>query len=151
MSEISNLPSNRLSILPERSRLTWSEKLKPASVTETIALLSSCLALVKPVGMSGEDAQAWLRVAAGELAHLPSTLIAQGCAHARRTCTHHAQIIPAIIANAEPDLKAWQRYAADDREKAKALPAPDRWVPKPGELEAIKAQVAESLAADRID
>ncbi len=32
---------------------------------ETIrAMLSTCLALVKPVGMSAEDAQAWLRVAA---------------------------------------------------------------------------------------
>jgi len=149
MTDRNNLPDNRSSTLPERSRLTWSEKLKPASVTEAVALLSSCLALVKPVGMSGDDAQVWLRVAAGELAHLPSLLIAQGCAHARRTCTHHGQIVPAIIANAEPDLRAWSRYAADEREKAKALPAPDRWIPKPGELEAIKAEVAAKFPSNR--
>ena len=151
MAEIHQLPANRSSTLPAQSQRTWSEKLQPAPVTETVALLSSCLALVKPVGMSGEDAQAWLRVAAGELAHLPSDMLAKGCATARKTCTHHGQIVPAIL----KDVGEWYdtvaegaRIASRRSEAVAALAEPERWTPSIDELAQIRADVAKALRAD---
>jgi hypothetical protein len=142
------LTGNRSSTSRELSLRTWNEKLKPAPVTETVALLSSCLALVKPVGMSGEDAQAWLRVAASELAHLPSDMLAKGCTAARKTCTHHGQIVPAIL----KDVGEWYdtvaegaRLAARRSEAVAAPPEPEPWNPSRDELEAIKAEVARAL------
>lgn len=151
MAEIHQLPANRSSTLLAQSQRTWSEKLQPAPVTETVALLSSCLALVKPVGMSSEDAQAWLRVAAGELAHLPSDMLAKGCATARKTCTHHGQIVPAIL----KDVGEWYatvaegaRIASRRLQAVAALAEPERWTPSTDELAKIKADVAKALRAD---
>lgn len=67
---------------------------------EIINEISSCLALVKPVGMSDDMATEWLAVAAGELLDLTRNALKAGCAHARRTCTHHAQIVPTVLAEA---------------------------------------------------
>jgi len=107
-----------------------------------VALLSTCLALVKPVGMSGEDADAWLRVAAREVAILPPDLLADGCAHARKTCTHHGQIVPAILKETEERL-ATRRKLASPPEKVEALPAPAPWRPTPEELAALKASIGQ--------
>lgn len=113
-----------------------------------MALLSSCLALVKPVGMSEDDTHAWLRIAARELAHMPGDLMADGCAHARKTCTHHAQIVPAIVKHTE-DRLAQRRKLAAPEPKREALPKPERWQPTAEELEAIKREAAASLSARR--
>lgn len=78
----------------------------PAPIHETVAMLASCLALVRPVGMAQADADEWLRVAARELSYLPGDLLADGAAHARRTCTHHGQIVPAIIKETDERLAA---------------------------------------------
>lgn len=150
-SNVHQLPAHRSSTSRALSQQTWNEKLRPAPVTETVALLSSCLALVKPVGMSGEDAQAWLRVAAGELAHLPSDMLAKGCATARKTCTHHGQIVPAIL----KDVSEWYdtvaegaRIASRRSEAVAALTEPERWTPTVDELAQIKADVAKALKAN---
>ena len=83
----------------------------PLSRGEIINELSSCLALVKPVGMSDAMATEWLAVAAGELLDLTRNALKAGCAHARRTCSHHAQIVPTVLAEAERS----QMVKADDR------------------------------------
>lgn len=115
-------------------------------------MLSTCLALVKPVGMSAEDAQAWLRVAAGEVSHLPPDMLAQGCAEARRTCTYHGQIIPAIIKATEEWFAAAKKNAEfETRQKERqAIPfqEPERWKPTPNELDRIKAEAAKALKAN---
>lgn len=114
-------------------------------------MLSTCLALVKPVGMSAEDAQAWLRVAAGELAHLPPELLERGCALARKTCSYHGQIVPTITKETEEEyqaMKSCAQYEARQASKAQALPKPEAWVPVDGELERIKAEVARALKAN---
>ena len=90
-------------------------------------MLSACLALVKPVGMGNEDAQAWLRVAAGELAHLPPDMLAKGCATARQTCTHHGQIVPTIlkdVAEWYSDVREGHRIAERRAKATEALPPP---------------------------
>lgn len=101
--------------------------------------------------MSGEDAQAWLRVAASELAHLPSEMLARGCATARKTCTHHGQIVPAIL----KDVGEWYDTVAEGARRANrrseavaAIAAPERWTPTQDELAQIKADVAKALRAD---
>jgi hypothetical protein len=94
--------------------------------------------------MTADDQQAWLRVAAKELAHLPPDILADACAKARRTCTHHGQIVPAIIKESA-DWIALRKNAARNSEPVEALPKPDRWVPEPGELERIKAEAAANL------
>lgn len=93
--------------------------------SEALALLTTCLALVRPVGFTDDNARDWLMVAVGEVAHIPSGILANACTAARRTATHHAQIIPAIIAAAEPELRERARldeYVAGF--EYTALPAP---------------------------
>jgi hypothetical protein len=154
MSEISNLPAPRSSTSLELSRRTWNDKLRPAPVTETVAQLSTCLALVKPVGMSAEDTQAWLRVAAGELSHLPPDMLERGCKTARKTCTHHGQIVPAILKDVGQwyaDVAEGARIAERMAKPVERLPAPEPWLPTTDELEAIKASVAAQFPSNRDD
>lgn len=123
----------------------------PSSATEAVACLSTCLALVKPVGMSQDDTAAWLGVAAQEVQHLPLDLLESACREARRTCTHHAQIIPAIIKASEERL-AYRRTIHHREEvipKERRLAAPEPWQPTREELDALKAAAAASLSARR--
>lgn len=83
------------SLLQEISEL--EAKLAPRSLEEIITALSRCLTLTAPSGMTREDRDEWLMVAAPELADLPSMLFDDACAHARKTCDHPAKIIPAIL------------------------------------------------------
>lgn len=76
-----------------------------------VAEMTACLALVRPVGMSADEAEDWLAVAAQSLQHLPQRILSLACVEARRTCTHHAQIVPAIIAAAEPELERERRIS----------------------------------------
>lgn len=124
--------------------------LRPASATEGTALLTTCLSLVKPVGMSAADAHAWLMTASDEIAYIPSDILADACTVARRTCTHHGQIVPTIIREAEEHLGARRRlHAAIAPAPADApkLNSPEPWRPTPEELEQLKAEAAASLRA----
>lgn len=112
-----------------------------------MALLSTCLALVKPVGMSAEDADAWLITAAREVSYLPCDILAEACREVRRTATHHGQIVPGIIREGE------ERYQ-NRRKIVGPRPLPPeqqieyhRWAPTREELEALKAQAASNLKA----
>lgn len=74
-------------------------------------MLTSCLALVRPVGMTAEEAGDWLGVAIGEVAHYPAGVLHEAAVEARRTCTHHSQIVPAIIEAAEERMARIRRMA----------------------------------------
>lgn len=119
-------------------------------------MLTSCLALVRPVGLSDENARDWLRVAAGEVAHIHTDLLVEACASARRSCTHHGQIVPRIIKETEErmDLRkreqlAREALARDERNRREqaALPKPDPWRPSAEEIEQVKREAAERLKA----
>ena len=79
-----------------------------ASARLAIAELTACLALVRPVGMSPDEAEDWLAVAAQEVMAYPPGILSAACLSARRSCTHHAQIVPHIVAEAEAE---WQRQS----------------------------------------
>ena len=144
---VARLPSPRSST--SDGRLLQNSKpveLAPSGATEAVALVTSCLTLVKPVGMSGEDAHAWLTVATGEVAHLPRDILEAACAAARRTCTHHGQIVPTILKEGEELLSLRRtRLGVDVIPRDRHLPAPDRWKPSAEEIELIKADAAAGL------
>lgn len=155
----SNLPSvagsqNSRSMSPASANTLApldESRLDPVGSGQAVALLASCLMLVKPVGMSDADAQGWLNVAAGEVEHLPLDILQQGCSAARRTCTHHGQIVPAILREAEDWLATRRRIFGEPVDHAPAdapkLAAPPPWLPTPEELDQIKFEAAERLRA----
>lgn len=51
--------------------------------------------------MSDDAATEWLAVAAGEVANLRPYAFRTGCSEARKTCSHHGQIIPTILKAAD--------------------------------------------------
>ncbi len=71
-----------------------------------VAMLSASLALVRPVGFTAQETAEWLDVAFDAVSHLPYEIFEKGAKAARRTCTHHSQIIPAIISETK-DAMAW--------------------------------------------
>lgn len=76
----------------------------PCEPGEALALLSACLTLVRPVGMTNGEVEDWLSVAARTVAHLPVDILDKACLEARRTCTHYAQIVPAVLAYGDQEL-----------------------------------------------
>lgn len=62
------------------------------------AELNRAFALVRPVSMSDETASDWLAAAIGETADMSDELFRQGVTEARRACTFHGQLVPAIRA-----------------------------------------------------
>lgn len=91
--------------------------------------LLRCLALVRPVGMSDDMASDWLTAALFEVRAMDERQFRAGCQHARATCTHHAQIIPAIMQGsaeaAKPDPFAWALECHQPRKPVAAI-ASDR-------------------------
>lgn len=78
-----------------------------------MAELNRTLALVRPVGMSDDMASDWLAAALAETMDMSDVMFAEGCSKARRECTHHAQIIPAIRSRtAELDAYRMQMQAS---------------------------------------
>jgi hypothetical protein len=74
-------------------------------------LLSSCLALVRPVGMTEDEAEDWLSVAMGEMQGYPADVLAIGASEARRTATHHSQIVPTICRECDAIMAQRERLA----------------------------------------
>jgi len=118
-------------------------------------LLTSCLALVRPVGLSDENARDWLLVAAGEVGFIHADLLEEACAAARRACTHHGQIVPAIIKHAAERMDARNRLEAQRqqtereeqwRKERAALPKPDEWHPTIAELDELRRRATSDLS-----
>ena len=96
-----------------------------ASPQEVVALLTSCLALVRPVGMTEDEAEDWLSVAMGAVAEYPASSLRVAARKAQKTCTHHAQIVPAIVQHCETNAapKVWQGAWANIPEQMLAAPS----------------------------
>lgn len=110
--------------------------------------LTACLALVAPVGMTEESRGEWLAVAWDTLKHLPPDILAIGAKKARQKCDHPAKVVPAIIAETE-QMMSWRRQSerwARDEPPVAQIGA--EYV-KPEEIEQIKREVAEELAASK--
>jgi hypothetical protein len=103
-----------------------------------IAMLSASLALVRPVGMTEKETADWLNVALDAVSHIPLHIFEVGARAARHTCTHHSQIVPAIVAETR-EAVAWHsrpkstpvlRLVSPDTFAAQApLPDPDTLMP----------------------
>lgn len=124
---------------------------EPTDAGRAVALIGTCLALVKPVGMGDADAKTWLRLAAQEVRHLPIDILTESCAAARKVCTHHGQIVPAIIKAGEDWLASRRKMVRHNESMPPAprLAAPAPWLPTQEELDELKAVMAERLKADR--
>lgn len=61
--------------------------------------------------MTAGEAEDWLRVAVGEVLKYPANVLHHAAGEARRTCTHHAQIVPTIIAEADERMAHIRRMA----------------------------------------
>lgn len=67
------------------------------NMAEMIALLSSCLMLVRPANMGDVAVKEWLAAAAMECGPLQITKLRAACSHARRKATSFAHIVPLIF------------------------------------------------------
>lgn len=85
------------------------------------ALLTACLSLVRPVGMSPEEAEDWLGAGAEAIGHVPLPILDRAALEARRTCTHHSQIVPTIV-KASERIEAEQRSVAEARGSVRVIP-----------------------------
>ncbi|MEO0033537.1 MAG: hypothetical protein RIS94_3295 [Pseudomonadota bacterium] len=113
-------------------------------------MLTGCLALVRPVGMSEEAAEEWISLATDEVQHVPADLLDEGCAMARRKCRHHGAIVPTIMDHAEERWAARKRMRFALLERAgEAKPKREAWKPTAEELEMIKRQATDRLRAGR--
>lgn len=90
--------------------------------------MTRCLALVRPVGMNDDMASDWLAAAAAEVAHLSDFAFREGCAKARRDCTHHGQIIPTLLKAGEAAAPPYRR---DDGWSGYEFPKPQPALPAP--------------------
>jgi hypothetical protein len=98
--------------------------------------------------MSDEAAEEWLAVAATTVAELPADILEHCAALARKTCRHHGQVVPAIIAESEDWLKMRRANAASRIPPERRIER-ERWSPDLDEIENIKREVAQSLSAYR--
>jgi N-acetyl-beta-hexosaminidase len=100
-----------------------SSALEPASREQFAVELTSCLALVAPVGMTEEAKRDWLRVAWETVGHLPSDVLEAACLEARKSCDHPSKIVPAILSASEQRMR-WRREAVRDQSDNLRLPKP---------------------------
>ena len=124
--------------------------LDPVSADAAVALVSSCLALVRLAGMTDREVKDWLHVAVGEVRHYPADILIDACREVRRTVTHHSRIVPTIVRFAD-DRLAVRRRAAELRETGvqQALQlVQERWTPTKAELDAIKAKARAEAAGN---
>lgn len=120
---------------PQPERRVTSSGLEPATREQFAVELTSCLALVAPVGMTEEARREWLSVAWATLKHLPPDILARGCREARLKCDHPAKIVPTIIDETRQAM-VWRREGARWDGPTPRLPRPDYCTP---------AQAAEIL------
>lgn len=94
-----------------------------ASLDDAITLVSAMLALVRPTGMTDRAADEWIAVAASDLAGHKLNVLKAACTEARKTCTHHGQIVPTIM----KEMREITPWKAPDRKPAQsqALPPPE--------------------------
>jgi hypothetical protein len=97
--------------------------LKPATFPEFLAAVTPCLQLVAPVGMTGDDTDAWFDAAYMALSHLPADILADGARKAMGRADHPSKVVPAIIAASADWLESRRRWA-DMAGDVPALPHP---------------------------
>lgn len=96
--------------------------------------------------MSDDAATEWLTVCATDVRHLPASVLSRAAKEAGKTCTHHGQIIPAILGS--QDVKTWEagerlvRSMTDTAYLGMARKLPDN---RPPEVRELAGNVAKQL------
>lgn len=100
------LPATRReAAVSERSqRMSLPTCLAPAKPAEAVAHLATCLALVRPVGMSDDHAREWLAIAAQDLAEFPADIIEAAAVATRAEVDDHRRIVPTMVREARERL-----------------------------------------------
>ena len=130
------------------SRGAVSEELRPADDREFITILTPCLQLVAPVGMSEDDRDIWFEAARLALIEIPADLLRRGAQHALMHADHPSKIVPAIMREIGDALRARRNIGAAeaaiwqgaDNSPYAALPAPGGERPTKAALDAICRQ-----------
>lgn len=102
----------------------------PCSLDRAIELLTPNLILCAPSGMSDNDRFEWYKAALATIGDMPSDLLGEACAAARRVCDHPAKIVPFICSH-DPNIeKPWlgtmrwrKTYASQCRSRFKNIDA----------------------------
>lgn len=112
---------------------------EPADEVEFITILTPCLQLVAPVGMSEDAQDTWFEAARLALARFPASLLQRGAGHAMMHADHPSKIVPLIVKEIGPALEQRQRIARGRAEPvaAPALPAPGGEMCTPEEVDRI--------------
>ena len=118
--------SDNIHPFPGSRRARSANDLRRATPEMAMALLTACLALVRPAGMTDHEVEDWLRVAAQTVGDYPPRVLDAACMEARRSCTHFSQIVPAIVAAAEPEMAVLRRMAEWGVPQLAAPPPPRR-------------------------
>lgn len=121
--------------------------LAPASPAFVAAHLTGCLTLVRPVGMTDDQAEEWLSIAAQDLAHYPEDIIVWCCAQARRVCRHHSEIVPKMIELCDETIELRRRGMrpriahSEQREQIPAPPLDMDWINGSGTLQSLLRKI----------
>lgn len=100
-----------------------SRPASPQKVSQIVAHLTGCLALIRPVGMTDGEGDDWLASGAKTLADFPLSDVALACAEARRECTHYRETV-AFVAKRCEALASKRSRLAEWSEPVKRLPKP---------------------------
>lgn len=134
-------PSTRPTVSSHAAALANITNLTPADDCEFVSILTPCLQLVAPVGMTLDAQDTWFEAARLALAEMPADLLRRGAKAAMSEADHPAKIVPAIMRAVGDDL-AWRRRnqrasAERDAGAMDALPAPGQESVTAAEVDAI--------------
>lgn len=115
------------------------------SLSEAITIISPCLALVRPIGMSDGAAEEWLSVAASELVGYSRWSVQSAAAHARKECSHHGQIIPAMMNHMESNYPHFDKRVMHRERELAIAQAKAPQIERNPEVTALIASAASSM------
>lgn len=125
----------------DSSRGAVSAELESATAVEFITILTPCLQLVAPVGMSEDDRDIWFEAAQLALADVPADLLRRGAKHAMMHADHPSKIVPAIMREIADSLRARRNVGATEAAIWQGADNPRAALPAPGGERATKAEL----------
>lgn len=134
-------PSTRREISSRRANLN---DLEPVDRHEFASVITPALALVAPVGMTGDEQRTWLRAAYLALDGIPIALLERGAKAAMTTATHHSQIVPAIL----KEIREQWDWRRKHRPTAAELAAQHR--PTMREIPPLETEIVKGMMKDLV-
>lgn len=118
---------------------------------DPITELQRCMALVRPVGLSDSAVRDWIAAAAAEVrdfaVYRPERFKA-ACDSARKSCTHHGQIVPTIL---KSQFHEWEIADGSHRKGLAAICGPRTTAPQIGHRGGGAKQIGQVKALQHIE